>query len=67
MVKIAKFRGIPLQGGALKGYDNIGFHESSFLEGHKALEMLDKEHYVLIVNVFAYRHYLAFFMCPIKM
>lgn len=28
--------------------------------------MLDKKHYVLIINVFAHRHYLALSMRPIK-
>lgn len=66
-VKVAKLRGIPLQGGVLKRYNNIGFHKKSSLEGHKALEMLDKKYYVFVVNIFAYKHYLALFIYLIKM
>lgn len=66
-VKVIKFRGISLQGRASKEYSNVSLDKGSFFEGHKALETLDKEHYVFVVNVFAYRYYLAFFMHFIKM
>lgn len=41
-VKVAELKGIPLQDGASKRYDNVGFHKNSSLEGDQALETLDK-------------------------
>lgn len=66
-VKVAELRGIPLQNGALKRYDNVGFHKNSFLEGDQALETLDKQHHVSIVNVLANRHYFALAIHSIEM
>lgn len=67
MVKVANFRGVLLQSEASKRYGNIGFDKSCSFKDHQALEMLDKEHYVSIINVYAYRHYLALFIRFIKM
>lgn len=66
-VKVAKLRGVTFQSGASKRYGNVGFDKSRFFEGHQALETLDKKYYIFVINVFAHRHYLAFFMCLIKM
>lgn len=66
-VKVAEFRGVPLQGGALKGCGNVGFDKGRFFEGYQALETLDKEHYVPVINVLAHKYYLAFSMCFIEM
>lgn len=66
-VKIAKLRGIPLQGGASKRYGNVGFNKDHSLESYQTLKMLDKEYYVLIINVLAHRYYLTFSVCPIEM
>ena len=65
-VKVSELRSILLQGGALKRCGNVGFDKGRSLEGYQALKMLDKEHYVPIINVFAYRYYLIFPVCPIK-
>ncbi len=59
-VKVAKFRGVPLQDRALKGCSNVGFDKSRSLEGYQALKMLDKEHYIPVINIFIHRHYLTF-------
>ena len=66
-VKVTEFRGVPFQNRALKRCDNVGFNKSRFLEGYQSLETLDEEHYVLVINVFAHRHYLVFSMCFIEM
>lgn len=66
-VKFDQFRDIPLQDKASKGRSNVSFDKSSSLEGHKALEILDKEHYVSIINVFIHKHYLAFSIRLIEM
>lgn len=65
-VKVTKFRYVPLHSEALKACGNIDLDKRSSFKGHEALEMLDIEYYIPIVNVFAYRHYLTFFMRPIK-
>ena len=67
VVKFTEFRGVPFQDKASKRCDNDGFNKSRFLEGYQALETLDKEHYVPVINVFAHRHYLVFSMCFIEM
>lgn len=41
-IKIARFKGILLQGGALKKCGNIGFYKNSSLENAQALKTLDK-------------------------
>lgn len=43
VVKIAKFRGILLWGGASKKLSNVGLYKSGFLQDDWALEMLDKQ------------------------
>lgn len=64
--KVAKFRGVPLQGGALERFANIGFDKGSASESYKALKTLHKEQNVLIIDVFSYQHYPTFSVCPIK-
>lgn len=66
-VKVALFKGVPLQDGASKGCGNVSFDKSRFLEGYQTLQTLDKEHYVSVINVLAYRYYLAFSMRFIEM
>lgn len=66
MVEIAKLRDVPLQGGALKRCGNISFDKSRSLEGYQALKTLDKEQYVLVINVFTHKYYLTFPMCLIE-
>lgn len=61
-VKIVKLKGVLFQSGALKECGNISFDKDRFLEGYQSLETLDKKHYISIINVFAHKHYLAFFM-----
>ncbi len=58
-VEVAELRGIPLQGGALKGCGNVGFDKGRFLEGYQALKTLDEKHYVPVINVFAHQYYLT--------
>lgn len=67
VVKLAKFKDIPLQGAASKGCDDVSFHKDSSFKSHKDLKTLDKEYHVSMVNVFAYRYYLALSMRLIKM
>lgn len=67
VVKFDKFRDIPLQDKVSEGRSNVSLDKNSSLEGHKALEMLDKEYYVSIVNVFTHKHYLAFSIRLIEM
>lgn len=45
---------------------NISFDKSRPLESYKALKTLDKEHYVPIINIFAYRYYLSFLIYLVK-
>lgn len=52
-VEVAEFRGISFQDGVLEGRGDVGFYKGSILEGDQALEMLDKQHYILIINIFA--------------
>lgn len=66
-VKVTEFRNILLQGGVSKGCNDIGFDKGHSLKGYQALEMLNKGHYVLIINFFAYRHYFVFSMLFIEM
>ena len=65
-IEITELRGVPLHGGALEGYGNVGFDKGSVLDGDKALKTLHKEDNILIVNVLSYQDYLTFSMCPIK-
>lgn len=39
-VKVTELRDVPLHGGALWGYGNVGLDKSSFLERYKALKTL---------------------------
>lgn len=54
-VKVAELKDILLHGGVSKRCDDIDFDKDSSLESYKALKMLDKKHYISIVNVFTYR------------
>lgn len=66
-VKVSKLRGVLFQSGASKRYSNIEFDKGHSLESHQALKTLNKKYKVFIINVVAYKHYLAFFMRPIEM
>lgn len=52
-VEIAEFRDVQLQGRALKGCGDVGFHKSSSFEGNQALKTLVEQHHIPMVNVFA--------------
>lgn len=56
---MAESRGIPLQGGASKRCDDIGFYNGSLLKGDQTLKTLDKQYYVSVVNVLANQYYFA--------
>lgn len=66
-VKVTEFRDISLQDEVSKEYNNIGFDKGLSLKSHQALEILKKEHYVLVINFFTYRYYLIFSINFIKM
>lgn len=66
-IEVAKLKGVSLQSKAPKRCGDDGFDNDNFLQSYKALEILDKEYYVPVINVFIYRHYLAFFMRSIEM
>lgn len=65
-VKVAKLRGIPFQNRTLEQCCNIRFYQNSALKGDKTLEMLHKEHDVLIVYILIYQNYFAFIISFIK-
>ena len=65
-IKVAEFKGIPLQSGASEGRGDVGFYKGSSLESDQALETLDKQHYVPVVNVLANGYYFAFAMSSIE-
>lgn len=65
-VKVDEFRDIPLHDGALKERGDVGFYKGSRLEADQALETLDKQHHVFVVNILANRHYFAFAMGSIE-
>lgn len=65
-VKVAEFRGVQLQDGALKWRGNIGFDKDRLFEDYQALEMLDKKHHIPVIDIFAHQYYLIFSMRSIK-
>lgn len=67
VVKIAQLWDEILWDRPLKERGNVGFDKGNSFEGNKTLETLDKEHYILMIDVFAHKHYLAFSIRPIKM
>lgn len=66
-VKVVKLRDVLLQSKALEGCGHVRFHKNSFSEDPEALEILDEQYYVFVVNVFTNRHYFALTICLIKM
>lgn len=66
-VKVAELRGVSLKNGASKGCGNVGFYKGNPFKGDQDLEMLDKQHYVPVVNVFANWHNLVLTMHSIEM
>lgn len=67
MVKFIMLGRISLQSGALKRSSNVGFYNDSSFKSYQALKMLDKQHYIFIVNVFLYWYYSSFAIYIIKM
>lgn len=51
-VKIVELRGVSLEYGALKRCGIVDFYKNSPFKLDQALEMLNEEHYVFIINVF---------------
>lgn len=66
IVQVIELKDILFQDGSLKRCGNVGFYKSSSLKSYKTLEILDKEYYVFVVNVFAYRYYLTISMRSIE-